>query len=213
MSLLNRIEASFFGDNYGRPKGLRGRLLGERMIQQHAPETAWTLELLDLQPGDQVLELGFGAGRAVELVTKQVTSGHVYGLDISEEMVRSASRRNAQAIKAGRVSLQQGDLLTTLPFTENQFDKIYTIQTFYFWKDPLAVMAELLRVLKPGGKLVVTLSTGTSDESQKSWFEQIQEIVEMKVVPGMQQLGFRQAYLEQGPASRQFNTTAIIGVK
>ncbi len=117
-------------------------MLGERMVRQHIPETTWTISLLDIQPEDQVLELGFGAGRAIELVAAQASSGHVYGLDHSQEMVRAASRRNAQAIKAGHVTLYHGDL-ATLPFADNQFDKIFSIQTLYFWSDPSQTLAEI----------------------------------------------------------------------
>ena len=49
------------------PRGWLGRLIGERMVRQHTPETLWTLQLLALGPDDRVLELGFGAGRALQL--------------------------------------------------------------------------------------------------------------------------------------------------
>jgi SAM-dependent methyltransferase len=113
MSLLNHIRASFLAGQYGHPTGLVGRLLGERMVRQHMAETAWTISLLNLQPKDQILELGFGAGRAIELIAAQAVNGHVFGVDLSQEMMRSASRRNAKAIKAGQVVLCHGDLTPT----------------------------------------------------------------------------------------------------
>lgn len=104
-NVFKRIEASLLAGQHGHPTGLIGRMLGEKMVRQHVPETTWTIELLDLKPGDHVLELGFGAGRAIELVAARVPNGQVAGIDISQEMVRSASRRNARAIKAGQVRL------------------------------------------------------------------------------------------------------------
>lgn len=212
MNVFKRIEASLLAGQHGHPTGMIGRMLGEKMVRQHAPETTWTIELLDLRSGDRVLELGFGAGRAIELVAARAPNGQIAGIDISQEMVRSASRRNARAIKAGQVILRQGDL-SALPYPDSQFDKIFTIQTFYFWSDIPQALAEIFRVLKPGGKLVVTLSTGTIDTAEATGLEQYQHILEEQVLPAMRQLGFTQASIQQGPASRQFKTTAVIGGK
>jgi ubiquinone/menaquinone biosynthesis C-methylase UbiE len=212
MNLLNRIGASLLAGQHGHPTGIVGRVLGEQMVRQHMPETTWTISLLDLKPEDQILELGFGAGRAIELVAAQASNGHISGIDLSQEMVRAASRRNAKAIKAGRVALCHGDV-TTLPFADNQFDKVFSIQTLYFWPDPPRALAEVFRVLKPGAMLVVTLSTGKIDTAEATGLERYQLILEEQIIPGMKQLGFTLAYIKQGPASRQFKTTAVIGVK
>jgi ubiquinone/menaquinone biosynthesis C-methylase UbiE len=212
MNLLNRIGAPLLAGQHGHPRGIVGRLLGEQMVRQHMPETTWTISLLNLRPEDQILELGFGAGKAIELVAAQTTHGHVSGIDLSQEMVRAASRRNARAIKAGQVALRHGDL-ATLPFAENQFDKIFSIQTLYFWPDPPHALAEIFRVLKPGGVLIVTLSTGKIDSTETTGLEHYQLILEEQVIPSMKQLGFTRANIRQGPTSRQFKTTAVIGVK
>jgi ubiquinone/menaquinone biosynthesis C-methylase UbiE len=212
MNLLNRIGAPLLVGQHGHPRGLVGRMLGEQMVRQHVPETTWTISLLDLRPEEQILEIGFGAGRAIELVASQATHGHVSGIDLSQEMVRAGTRRNAKAIKAGQVTLHHGDV-TTLPFADRQFDKVFSIQTLYFWTDPLQALTEIFRVLQPGGILVVTLSTGTIDGAEASGLERYQLILEEQIIPGMKQLGFTQADIKQGPASRQFKTTAVIGVK
>lgn len=212
MNLIKSIGTSLLAGQHGHPKGIVGRMLGERMVRQHRPETVWTISLLDLKPTDQVLEPGFGAGRAIELVAAQATSGHVSGIDHSQVMVRAASRRNARAINVGRVTLYHGDL-TTLPFADNQFDKIFTIQTLYFWSDPPRILAEIFRVLKPGARLVVTLSTGKIDTTETTGLEHYQLLLEEQIIPCMKQLGFTLASIQQGPASRQFKTTAVVGMK
>ncbi len=212
MGIINRIKAALLAGQHGHPKGIVGYLLGEQMVRQHVTETAWTISLLNLQPDNQVLELGFGAGRAIELVAAQIPDGQVSGIDISQTMVRTASHRNVRAIKAGHVNLQRGDL-ATLPFPDNQFDKIYTIQTLYFWPDPSRTLTEVFRVLKPDGMLVITLSTGRVDSDEVTGLEDYQRILEEQVVPAMKQIGFTQVAIKQGPVSRQYKTTAVIGVK
>jgi len=212
MNLKKRIKAVLMDGQHGHPRGIIGRMLGEQMVRQHIPETTWTISLLDIQPEDQILELGFGAGRAIELVAAQASSGHVCGIDHSQEMVRAASRRNAGAIKTGYVTLSYGDL-ATLPFADNRFDKIFSIQTLYFWSDPAQILSEIFRVLKPGGMLVVTLSTGTIDSAGPTGLERYQNLLDEQIIPCMKQLGFTQASIKQGPASRQFKTTAVIGMK
>lgn len=212
MGLVKHVKAALLDGQYGHPKGLVGWILGEQMVRQHIPETDWTLELLKLQPEDQVLELGFGAGRAIELAAAQVTKGHITGLDHSQAMLRSASRRNTRAIKAGRVTLLQGDI-TQLPCAAHAFDKILSIQTFYFWPDPLLTLAGILRALKTGGTVIITLSTGVNGTTEATGLEYFQTLLEEQIAPGMRQIGFTQVSLVRGPNSRQFQTTALIGIK
>src|SRR5437763_6217631 len=90
---------------YRRPSGLIGRYVGRRMAQQHVPENAWTVALLDAQPADRILEIGFGPGIAIEALARVVTRGHIVGIDYSHAMVAAASRRNGPAIRAGCVAL------------------------------------------------------------------------------------------------------------
>ena len=212
MKLINRIKTFLLAGQHGHPRGIVGRILGEQMVRQHITETTWTISLLNLQSEDQILEAGFGAGHAIERVAALAANGHVWGIDLSQAMVRAASRRNAQAIKAGQVILRCGDL-TTLPFPDSQFDKVFSIQTLYFWPDPPRALAEVFRVLKPGGVLVVTLSTGKIGAAELTGLEHYQRVLEEQIIPTMKQLGFTLASIKQGPASRQFKTTAVIGVK
>jgi ubiquinone/menaquinone biosynthesis C-methylase UbiE len=194
------------------PSGILGWLAGEQMMRQHRPETAWTIDLLDIQPADTVLEVGFGAGRGIKLAAEKASDGRVMGIDLSDVMVRVATRRNARAVKAGRVVLSQGNV-TALPFEDQQFDKIMTIHTFYFWPEPPQAISELQRVLKPGGRLIITLSTGKINARGEVEVEPLQSVLEEHVAPGMRRNGFKVARLERGPNSRQYNSVAVIGEK
>jgi ubiquinone/menaquinone biosynthesis C-methylase UbiE len=112
------------------------------------------LRLLALEPGDRLLEVGFGHGRTVERAAAMVGEGLVAGIDASEEMVRMATRRCRRLIEAGRVQLALADS-ASIPYPDRSFDKAYTIHTIYFWDDPGRHLRELGRVLRDGGRVVV----------------------------------------------------------
>jgi ubiquinone/menaquinone biosynthesis C-methylase UbiE len=194
---------------HGYPTGLAGRFIGEKMVRQHIPETHWTLEQLQLKSTDEVLEIGCGAGKALELAAAQLPAGHIVGIDLSSTMVHASKRRNARNIKTGQVTVLQADLMH-LPFADNQFDKIWSIHTLYFWPDYIQAITEIGRVLKAGGLLALTFSPGTVDMTEKSAF---QTEVEEKIMPAMKQIGFTTVSLIEGPASRQYLTLAVIGQK
>lgn len=144
------------GEHYRRPSGFVGQIIGNSMAEQHVAENDWTVSLLNVQPSDVILEVGFGPGIAIERVAALATQGHVAGVDFSRTMVAAASKRNQQAMKAGRVNLLYGDA-ANLPFASQSFDKVFSIHSLYFWPDTKLVLREIFRVLKPGGLLVLTI--------------------------------------------------------
>ncbi len=216
MISVKQVFDTVLNKHYGCPKGVIGWIAGEVMVRQHRPETEWTVQLLDIHPANTILEVGFGAGRGIKLTAAQASNGCVVGIDLSEQMVRSATRRNAAAVKAGHVALFQGTI-TALPFEDEQFDKIMTIHTLYFWPKPhesSPALHELCRVLKPGGRLVITLSTGKVNErGEVEVWEPLQSALEEQIMPGMRQESLKDVRLEQGPTARGYTSVAIVGEK
>ncbi len=140
---------------YRRPSGWVGRWVGNKMADQHRSENLWTVRALDVQPTDKLLEIGFGPGFAIQEISRNLTTGVIAGVDFSKTMVSAAKRRNAQDVKAGRVDVRYGDVIQ-LPFADNSFGKVFSINSIYFWLDPLVAFKELRRVTKSGGLLVIT---------------------------------------------------------
>ena len=202
----------FVDRQHQHPTGAIGRAIGERMVRQHTPETDWTIAQLEISPTDRVLELGFGAGRGIALAAEHAYRGGVVGIDLSTTMVQAARRRNRTAIEAGRVTLLKGDV-EALPLASKQFDKIFSIHTFYFWPEPLRIIEELSRILKPNGMLMLTLSTATTSPSGHRTYGPLQAILEQRVIPGLQQMGFANASLQNGPDSRQYTHVAVVARK
>jgi SAM-dependent methyltransferase len=139
-----------------RPRGAAGTVNG--WVFAHRPSNrqrnGWVVSLLDVQPADRVLEIGFGPGVAIaELV--RAGAGHVYGIDHSGVMLRQASRRNAAAIRAGRVTLIDAPVDQLPAALEGPFDAIFAVNSLAFWPAPAERLADLRRRLAPHGRLAI----------------------------------------------------------
>jgi ubiquinone/menaquinone biosynthesis C-methylase UbiE len=198
----------FIDGHYKTPKGIIGTYIGEKMVKQHKTETNWTLELMNVQKGDRILELGCGAGYAIKLLLEKDLIEEIVGLDISPTIIRSANFRNKNAIREKRTKLVQANL-SNLPFDNEHFNKVFSIQTIYFWDDIDTTLSEIFRVLKPEGVVILTFSDGKEDET----WEGIRGITENQVIPYMKNTGFNDVALINGPDSRGYHTVAVRGTK
>jgi SAM-dependent methyltransferase len=113
------------------------------------------LALLALRPEDAVLELGCGSGRLIAQVAARVLRGSVAGIDPSELMVRHARSRNRRFVERGLLDLRCGASGDLSAWPAAHFDKIYGLHVVYFWRAPERDLAEIRRVLQPGGRLVL----------------------------------------------------------
>jgi ubiquinone/menaquinone biosynthesis C-methylase UbiE len=147
--MINLIVAQF-----GQPKGLAGRVVGMIMARKNRERIAWAVSLLDVQPEDHLLEVGFGPGVAIQQVAQLAKEGFVAGIDHSAIMVAQASRRNAKAIAAGRVELIFGSV-AALSYGDASFDKAFAINSLRFWPAPVECLRGLGRVLKPRGHVAI----------------------------------------------------------
>jgi SAM-dependent methyltransferase len=146
---------SVIGRQLQHPRGLLGKALFGWMTTKTIAHARWTADLMDVQPDDALLEVGFGNGANIELLTARAPNGHVAGAEISKTAVEMASRKNARAISEGRVTLHEA-AGGALPFDDGVFDKACTVATAYVIAQPGAVFREMHRVLKPGGVAAVT---------------------------------------------------------
>jgi ubiquinone/menaquinone biosynthesis C-methylase UbiE len=125
------------------------------------------VSLLEIGPRDRVLEVGFGPGVAIEMASAIATQGFVCGIDHSDEMVRQATRRNAEAVRNGRVALFVGSAASPPAFDE-PFDKVFTINSIHFWENPVQCLDGLRRLMSPGGLIAVAIqprSRAATDET------------------------------------------------
>jgi SAM-dependent methyltransferase len=139
------------------PHGPVGRLIAWNWIRETAAVNDTAIELLAAGPGERICEVGFGPGRT--LARLAASGAQVIGVDVSPDMVTVAARRNAAAIAAGRLRVVEGDG-TALPADDDTLDGALSVHCVYFWPDPAAVLTEIRRVLRPGGRFVLALRPG-----------------------------------------------------
>ena len=199
---------TWIDSQYENPRGIVGTYIGEKMVRQHRVEVDWTIDQLLIQPNVRVLDLGCGAGDALAQILHRFDSVHVTGLDRSKTVVRSALKRNQAAVKAGRAKVIEADF-RRLPFSDAQFDRVFSIHTLYFWEDVNAVLAEIERVLVPGGSFVITYCDRKGDIT----WDGIVSIVREQFIPAASALGLIDVVETRGPDSRDYHTVAIIGNK
>lgn len=137
-----------------QPQGEAGIEVGQRMNVGNELINRRAIAQLSVQPGDRVLEIGPGNGFFARAIVGVAASVHYVGCDLSVVMVEQADQMNADLIETGqcRFVLRDGP---TLPFADDSFDKLLTVNTLYFWNDPAAELTEIRRVLVPGGLLVI----------------------------------------------------------
>lgn len=193
---------------FGRPAGLLGHIAGKIMAftPSNKDRIHWTISLLDIKPEDRLLEIGFGPGYAIEIVSKIVSKGFIAGIDHSEVMLRHAGKRNAKAISEGKVSLRHGSA-SNLPKFNAPFDKIFTINSIHFWNNPIECLKELRQLLRPGGIIAVTLqprSRSATDETAKE--------IGKEVAMNLERAGFSSVQLKMRQ-TKPVSVTCAIGIR
>jgi SAM-dependent methyltransferase len=147
---LNALAPSEMARLLGKPEGETGRAVGEMLNRVNAGIIAAVYRSLGLQARDRVLEIGFGNGRLVPALLFCADDLSYVGVDIAETMVSEASAFNVDFISAGRASFKLASA-EALPFADASFDKVLAVNVIYFWSQPIRALAEIRRILRPGG--------------------------------------------------------------
>jgi len=142
---------------------------GEEMERHHASITEQTLGRMALRRGERVLELGCGAGWATRLLARAVAGegGHAVGLDISDEMIARAREASQELDNVMFVHASAEEI----PWRDGYFDKVLSVESFYYYPDQEAVLRELLRVIAPGGRLFVLINLYKENPYSLRWVD------------------------------------------
>jgi ubiquinone/menaquinone biosynthesis C-methylase UbiE len=155
---MNRKQklAMAIRSQFMRPPGFAGWLVGWEMAlrSSNRQRNVWAVGLLGVEATDRVLEIGFGPGIAIRELSRRATHGLVCGVDHSAVMVRQATRRNAEAVRAGRVDLRLGSA-EQLPTFAEPFDKVLAVNNMGMWSEPDEGLKALRRLMRPGGRIAI----------------------------------------------------------
>ena len=137
--------------NPRKPEGDAGAVMLARMNESHGPVTDWALSFMDTRGARQFLDIGCGGGATIARLANMAPEGKVTGVDYSPVSVQQSSEYNKERIRSGKVEVIEASV-EHLPFEDDVFDRITTVESFYFWPEPEENLKEVHRVLKPGGR-------------------------------------------------------------
>jgi ubiquinone/menaquinone biosynthesis C-methylase UbiE len=148
----------FISKQLGHPNGVFSGLVAAFMNRSTSLIGDVTIQLLEIKPTDHILDIGFGGGKTIRKMVKLAPNGLVAGIDISDAMLKRGNKSFRELISKGKVEIKEGSV-SKIPFEDNQFEKVSTVNTIFFWPEPAVGMMEIIRVLKPKGRLVLTYFT------------------------------------------------------
>jgi ubiquinone/menaquinone biosynthesis C-methylase UbiE len=154
---MNTNFNRFLAQQLGDPSGPAGRVIFSVMNRQNHSLYEATEQLLSLQAGERVLDIGCGNGNMIARLAIH-TKADFTGIDISESILASARKKNRLLIQAGTARFELGSA-DSMNFGDANFDKACTINTVYFWNDLNATFSEIRRVLRPKATFVNTFYT------------------------------------------------------
>jgi ubiquinone/menaquinone biosynthesis C-methylase UbiE len=203
----------FMASQLRMPTGWFGSLVVSRMMNRVNRQIIdATLALLELSPENHVLEIGFGGGSALAGLAKRLPRGLVSGVDPSPDLVRQAERRFRREIAEGRVRVQLGDV-SHLPFPDAAFDRVFTINTIFFWPDALQGLGEIRRVLKDGGLAAVSLRSKEKMQKYAVTKYDFQLFSKDEVADLMRQAGFRNVRVDHRDQDKWYDQVIVVGTR
>lgn len=148
----------YIANQFSKPTGIGGIISTLIMNIMNKKQYQSVIDNLNIKNGDKVLDIGFGNGQLLNKISKR-QQGEYYGLEYSKDMLVRAKE------KFEELNLEEGSILES-PYTENMFDGIYTVNTIYFWGNPIKGLVEIKRILKRKGRFLNVFYS-------KTWLENI----------------------------------------
>ncbi len=178
---------SFIDRTARKPSGKAGRR-SYAHPRTHYPGFRVILRLLELTPEDYYVEIGCGGGELLQFALERAAFGA--GIDHSPDMVEISHENNAQAVAAGRAEIIQGDV-ASLPWEDGRFSAAASANMFFFVPQPEKALAEVYRVLRPGGRFAMVTTADTLPVRLTfGWLYRLKCYSNDKMTEMLQQAGF-----------------------
>jgi arsenite methyltransferase len=147
---LAALALAFMARQLRRPSGWFGqKVMASLLNEGNRALLDSVVDVAAPAPGARVVDVGFGGGHTLDRLAPLVSPRRVAGVEISEAMIAAVRQRAGDAYDLHRADA------AALPFPEGSVDLVLSVNTIYFWPEPARVLAEMHRVLKPGGRLVL----------------------------------------------------------
>lgn len=138
----------YISSQFRNPRGFAGSIIS--LVQNIVNEKMYknAVALVNLEDNEKVLDIGYGNGHLLEMIYKK-RAVDMYGIDISEDAKEMATKKNRQAYAKNQLHLEVGDCCA-LPYENDTFSAVTSINTVYFWEDIVKGLSEIRRTLKSG---------------------------------------------------------------
>ncbi|WP_343657662.1 class I SAM-dependent methyltransferase [Chryseobacterium sp.] len=150
---MEKEELKILAQNLANPQGEKGIEIGEMMNATNISMTLESIKKLVIEDDQHILEIGHGNAGHLKSIMNLAQNLRYTGIDISETMHHEAQKLNKEFESQADFVWYEGK---KLPFQDRTFDKIFTVNTVYFWENPEAFLNEIYRVLKDEGTFVLT---------------------------------------------------------
>lgn len=148
-----------------------GRLFLCGMNAGHGKMAEWSFGFLPLDKEQELLDIGCGGGKNIKIMSRQLPDARIYGIDYSEASIKKSESLNRKAVEEGRVILINGNV-NDLPFEQDKFDVVTAFETVYFWQPIEQSLAQVYKVLKKGGRFMISCEEH-DPKSAQIWTDRI----------------------------------------
>ena len=180
---------------FKKPTGKLATDIAIHMNKHHHALTSWALTNVDFSPNFTVLDVGCGGGLMISMLSKKIPEGKIFGIDYSKEMVKYSTDFNRQLILQNRVEIKE-ESVEKMSFSDNSFDVVTAVETYYFWPSFEQGLNEIKRVLKDNGQLIIVselIKDGTQEiRNAKMLREKNANLISLdEMKKTMQNVGFK----------------------
>lgn len=152
---MSNLDLNEVANQLRCPSGEAGEELAEVMFKSNSNMIYKTVDRLQLYQNDAVLEIGFGSGKHLPYIFSIAKNIHYSGIEISALMLEMAVKVK-ESLAQEQIDLTLSQELNVLPYPDKVFNHCFSVNTVYFWSDPVKYFTEIYRVLKPGGSIALS---------------------------------------------------------
>jgi len=135
------------------------------MEQEHLPIVLPVLDRMGIEPDDNILDAGCGAGWLARLLAEQAPEGRVVGMDVSDEMIRRARRTHGDLENVMFVA----GAAEEIPWDAGFFTRVVSIESAYYWPDPARGLQDIFRVMREGGSAWIVINYYRENPHSHQW--------------------------------------------